>query len=99
MLWLAVFQCACLVLYLAWWRALVSCRINSVVDNSDWLLAFIFLKLPAVFAAGATPAASPAAYVTGVAARVCDGRPPTPQQPCLCGNQPRGRSTTNHCLQ
>eukprot|EP00892_Ulva_mutabilis_P001904 jgi/Ulvmu1/11714/UM008_0125.1 len=50
--WLALFQGACLVLYLAWWRALVSRSISEVIDNSDWLLAFIFLRLPAVFAAG-----------------------------------------------
>lgn len=25
---------------------------DDIIDNSDWLLAFVFLKLPAVFAAG-----------------------------------------------
>lgn len=30
----------------------MSHRIDEIVDNSDWLLGFIFLKLPAVFAAG-----------------------------------------------
>lgn len=51
-MWLAVFQVACLTLYLGWWRALVARSMSDIVDNSDWLLAFIFLKLPAIFAAG-----------------------------------------------
>lgn len=50
--WLALFQVACHVLYIGWWRAFMSNSLDDIIDNSDWLLAFIFLKLPAVFAAG-----------------------------------------------